>query len=73
MGTQANTEDLGLRVDALRSSLGITVQRLAADSLIASTTIERRLAGDGKLTVAELSRISAALNVSPASWFEAAA
>lgn len=73
MDTETKTEDLGHRVDALRSDLGVTVQRLAAESKIPLTTLQRRLAGDGRLTVPELSRISSVLEVPVASWFEVAA
>jgi len=69
MVTQTNTEDLGLRVDALRSELGVSAQKLAADTQIPYATLLRRLNGDGLLSVSELKRISSALNVSPASWF----
>lgn len=72
MATKSD-DDLGQRVDALRSQAGITVVDLAAQTRIPLTTLQRRLAGDGRLTVAELSRISNALDVPPASWFEAAA
>jgi transcriptional regulator with XRE-family HTH domain len=70
---QTETEDIGQRVDARRSELGIPVERLAAEAKIPSTTLERRLAGDGRLTVAELGRLSSVLGVSAASWFEVAA
>lgn len=73
MATTTEAVELGLRIDALRSTLGISVERLATESQIPSTTLERRLRGDGRLTVAELSRLSSALNVTPASWFEVAA
>jgi transcriptional regulator with XRE-family HTH domain len=73
METLATTDDLGRRVDALRSDKGVTVQQLAAETQIPFTTLQRRLAGDGRLTVTELRRISAALHVTPASWFESAA
>lgn len=68
MATNTDTEDLGLRVEALRSKLGITVEQLAADAKMSSTTLSRRLSGDGLITVAELNRLSSALNVKPASW-----
>jgi transcriptional regulator with XRE-family HTH domain len=70
---QTETEDIGQRVDARRSELGIPVERLAAEAKIPSTTLERRLAGDGRLTVAELGRLSSVLGVSAASWFEVSA
>lgn len=73
MDTTTKTEDLGVRVDALRTDLGVTVQRLAADAQIPLTTLQRRLAGDGRLTIPELKRLSSALKVSVASWFEVAA
>jgi len=73
MATTTPTDELGVRINALREELGIPVQRLAAESQIPSTTLERRLAGDGRLTVSELRRISSVLNVKPASWFEVAA
>jgi len=73
MDTTTKQEDLGLRVDALRNDRGITVQQLAADTRIPYATLHRRLAGDGRLTVAELGQISSALHVTPASWFEVAA
>lgn len=73
MDTETKTEDLGLRVDALRSERGVTVQRLAAETKIPLTTLQRRLAGDGRLTVPELNRLSSALNVNVASWFEVTA
>ena len=63
-------DDLAQRVDGLRETNGLTVVELARDSQIPLTTLQRRLAGDGRLTVAELGRISSALNVTPASWFE---
>ena len=69
MATHTDTEDLGLRVEAFRSQHGITVQQLAADASIPFTTLSRRLSGDGNLTVAELNRLSKALNVNPASWY----
>lgn len=62
-------DDLAQRVDGLRADNGLTVVELARDSQIPLTTLQRRLAGDGRLTVAELGRISAVLNVSAASWF----
>lgn len=65
---------LAQRVDTLRRAAGFTVAELARNSDIPLTTLQRRLLGDGdEFTVAELSRISQALNVTPASWFEAAA
>lgn len=65
-------DDLAQRVDGLREANGITVIELARDTKIPLTTLQRRLAGDGRLTVAELGRISKALNVTAASWFEVA-
>jgi len=69
MATETHADDTGLRVDALRVERAISKQRLAAEARIAYPTLERRLLGDGNLTVAELRRISSVLNVSPASWF----
>ena len=71
MDTHTKESDLGQRVDALRAETGMTVVQLSATSRIPLTTLQRRLAGDGRLTVAELAHISTALNVTPASWFEA--
>lgn len=74
MATKAtDTKELGQRVDRLRSDVGMTVVELANVTGIPLTTLQRRLAGDGRLTVAELRDISRALNVTPASWFGAAA
>jgi transcriptional regulator with XRE-family HTH domain len=73
MSRQTDTEDIGQRVEARRSELGIPVERLAAEATIPATTLIRRLAGDGRLTVAELGRLSTALGVSASSWFEEAA
>lgn len=72
MSTQTVT-DLGQRVDALRVERGISTEKLALEAGIAYTTLQRRLAGDGKITVAELGRLSAVLGVSASSWFEVAA
>ena len=63
------TTELGSRIDALRTDLGMTVLDLSIDAKIPLTTLQRRLSGDGRLTVPELTRISSALNVTPASWF----
>ena len=73
MGTNTAENDLGQRVDGLRAELGMTVLDLAHEAKIPLTTLQRRLAGDGRLTVAELNQISHALRVTPASWFEASA
>jgi len=64
-----NTTELGSRIDSLRQELGLTVVELSADAQIPLTTLQRRLAGDGRLTVPELNRISTALEVPVASWF----
>jgi len=73
METTTTTDDLGRRVDALRTDKGVTVQQLAAETQIPFTTLQRRLAGDGRLTVTELRRISSTLGVTPSSWFEVGA
>lgn len=72
VSNQTDTE-IGRRVDALRVARGITAEQLAVEANIPYTTLQRRLAGDGKLTVAELGRLSAILGVTAASWFEVAA
>lgn len=72
MSTQTVT-DLGQRLDALRVERGISTEQLAVAAGIAYTTLQRRLGGDGKLTVAELNRLSIALGVTAATWFEVAA
>ncbi len=51
----------------------MAVIELSALSSIPLTTLQRRLAGDDRLTVSELQAISSALNVALTSWFEAAA
>ena len=73
MDTNTTKTEIGHRVDELRQSRGLTVKRLAADAQIPLTTLQRRLAGDGHLTVPELNRLSTALEVPVASWFEVAA
>ena len=73
MVTQRTADDLGTRIDNLRSRAGVSAQKLAADTNIPYATLLRRLAGDGRLTVAELHRISIALGVSASTWFEDAA
>jgi transcriptional regulator with XRE-family HTH domain len=70
METTTDTEDIGRKADALRIEKGVTVQALAAETKIPLTTLQRRLTGDGKITVPELFRISSALQVTPSSWFE---
>jgi len=72
MATETHADDIGLRVDALREERAISKQRLAAEARIAYPTLERRLLGDGNLSVAELRRISSALGVTTASWFSEA-
>ncbi len=72
MATNTDT-DLGQRVDSLRAELGYTVLDLATEAKIPLTTLQRRLAGDGRLTVAELRQVSNVLRVTPASWFEVSA
>ncbi len=73
MVTQRAAEDLGPRIARVASEAGVSAQKLAAEANIAYATLLRRLAGDGKLTVVELERISRSLDVDPASWFEVAA
>ena len=73
MVTQRTVDDLGPRIDDLRSRAGVSAQKLAAEANIPYATLLRRLAGDGRLTVGELRRISLALNVSTSTWFEVAA
>jgi transcriptional regulator with XRE-family HTH domain len=68
-----DTDDIGQRVDARRSELGMPVEQLALAAGIAYTTLTRRLAGDGRLTVAELRRLSATLGVTVTYWFQVAA
>lgn len=65
-------EQLASKIDNLRQEQGRTVQDLAQDSKIPLTTLQRRLAGDDRLTVTELRRISQALQVKTSSWFEVA-
>lgn len=62
--------ELAIRIDSLRVEQGVTVQKLALDASMPLTTLQRRLAGDPRLTVTELYGISQALNVPVASWFE---
>jgi transcriptional regulator with XRE-family HTH domain len=69
METTTDTKDIGARVDELRTARRLTSQQLAAEAKIPFTTLQRRLAGDGLMTVPELSRISAALGVTPSTWF----
>jgi len=73
MVTQRAAEDLGLRIARFASESGVSAQRLASETNIPYATLLRRLAGDGRLTVVELDRISRSLSVDPASWFEDAA
>lgn len=58
-----NTERDGQRIDALRVERGLTVLELATKSQIPLTTLQRRLADDGKLTIPEARRLSLALGV----------
>ena len=58
-----NTDRDGQRIDALRVERGLTVLELATKSQIPLTTLQRRLADDGKLTVTEARRLSLALDV----------
>jgi len=73
MVTQRTADDLGPRIDDLRSRAGVSAQKLAAEANIPYATLLRRLAGDGRLTVAELRRVSSVLGVSASTWFEDAA
>jgi len=59
-----DTDRDGQRIDALRVERGLTVLELANKSQIPLTTLQRRLADDGNLTVPEARRLSAALEVS---------
>lgn len=68
-----DTDNLSQRVDLLRQEAGISVLQLANLTRIPLTTLQRRLAGDGQMTVTELSHISKVLNVTAASWFGAKA
>lgn len=64
--------DIAVVIDRRRIDLGLTVQELASDTQIPLTTLQRRLAGDGKLTVAELRRLADRLQTSPSAILEAA-
>lgn len=69
----ATTDDLAVRIDRLRIEQGRTVLDLALASKVPLTTLQRRLAGDDKLTVSELYALSRVLQVPVSSWFEDAA
>lgn len=59
------------RIDQRRIELGLTVADLAVNADVARSTLQRRLKGDGKpFDVAELSRLSAALDQSISEWAE---
>ena len=68
-----NTDRDGQRIDALRVERGLTVLELATKSKIPLTTLQRRLADDGKLTIAETRQISLALNTTVAALLGVAA
>lgn len=69
MALQATT--LGERIEALRTSKGISLDELADEATIARTTLSRKLRKGG-FTIDELVDISRVLDVQPASWLATA-
>lgn len=70
MGTNESAL-IATRIDRRREELGITVQALAVHADIPRSTLQRRLAGNGKpFDIAELSRMSATLDQPISAWTE---
>lgn len=63
--TQTVTIEVTRQINTALMAVGMTRHRLATDTGIPSTTLQRKLKGDGEFTLNELLRVARALNVAP--------
>lgn len=73
MDTTTDKDDIGLRIDALRKTRGMSEAELSRLANIPLTTLKRRLRGDAQTTLPELRRLSSVLGVPVSSLVEDAA
>jgi len=58
-------EQITSRIDAAREPLGLSITRLAQESRIPRSTLERRLAEPTDFTLGELERVATVLGTTP--------
>lgn len=56
---------VGIVLDGLRDKAGVSTLRLSEQTNIPRATLQRRLKGDPDITIDEVERIAAALDVDP--------